>query len=205
MIIFAVKKNTENQQQTFLFPESKVLEVLKKREVPEEGICFLSSRNGKQVPVLLLRKGQAETTSPSSKTQLNTQIKSALAAQGPFQKRTEEFLQDREISKMAASTLSLAGAFNAKATVDLKIRGKFTNEQLNILRQAGMKLASPEDIRQEEADRQIPMKHQMLWLQAAEKNNEETKVIEVRFKAKNARKKERKKERKTKQNRGKPT
>jgi len=56
-------------------------------------------------------------------------------------RRTKEFLSDPEVFKIAASSLGLAGVFDAKATVDLKVRGQFTNEQLSLLRQAGIRLA----------------------------------------------------------------
>jgi len=145
-----------------------------------KGISYLSSKNGKRVPVQVLRNAE-QASSPASKTQLNQQIKSSLKAQGDFETRTKEFLSDPEVFKIAASSLSLAGVFDAKATVDLKVRGQFTNEQLSLLRQAGMRLASAEEIREEENSRQIPIIHQMVWLQGSPQANEPTLEKEVLF------------------------
>jgi len=102
-----------------------------------------------------------------------------LKTQGDFETRVKEFLDDPTISKIAKTVFEFPCFFDAEATVDLKIQGKFTIEQLNVLRQAEMKLATPEEIREEEEKRQIHMNHQMIWLQVSNPKNEETKIVEV--------------------------
>jgi len=164
--------------QATIFPDSKILATLRRQEEAGTGVAYLLAENQKRVPVMLLRNSP-QGTSASTKSHLNKQIKTAMEAQGDLQERVADFLQDPQISREAAAVLSLPCFFDAEASVDLKIRGKFTNEQLNTLRQAGMKLASPQEIREEERRRQIQMDHKMVWLEVSEPKNEETKIIEV--------------------------
>jgi len=154
----------------------------------ENNVAFLSARNNSKVPVGILSQSRNTNRSASQRSRKNKQILSLLSAQ--LQKedqeaRIQELLYHPEVSRVALDTLAIPCNLGPQATVDLKVAGKFTKEQLGLISSTGIKLASGTEVMAEEAARQIPLTREKILVEVSKPRDgeivEKVDVSPLRF------------------------
>jgi len=88
----------------------------------------------------------------SQKSQLNKEILEGLKVQsaGNLDDRLDHLMSNSQVKEAAIRKLDIQLQYDATKTLELKTRGRFTYQQLSLLRQQGVKLSSHEDVRKEE-------------------------------------------------------
>jgi len=158
---------------------NEVLEYLRTHENPEKpGVVVFPSSNGREVQYLKVSGTRNEHQQKSRVALLNAEIQTAMELQGGGT-RYQEVVSTREFKEAAREVLAIPGHLDVRASVDFKVEGGFTDAQFNLLRAAGLRMASAESIKEEEARRSIPMEFMYKWVQADPKPKERHNISNV--------------------------
>lgn len=102
---------------------------------------------------------------------MNNELLSAIEIQGGVDKRLPDFLRVKEIRDVAINNLSINCTLSLDQAVSFKNHGNFTDSQMTMVRSIGVKMPQAEEIRKEQAVRQVELIKTNIELEVKESKN----------------------------------
>jgi hypothetical protein len=120
----------------------------------EGGNVFRWGRpNGRRRTAILVTTALCpQTLGAKQVASLNKEILDAIMAQSPdhWDERLAQFVQYAKVRAAAVNQLDIYLRLSPEATLELKAEGGFSHEQLNVIRRMGVKMASFDEIAEQE-------------------------------------------------------